>query len=99
MIGSRLSEKASVIDHNYRTNWSHPTRESAYDEVMASVWPLVGRDEELRLINAAVTAADGYGGVVIAGPAGVGKSRLAREAVTHITPGRWMPRWARAPAS
>ncbi|MFC9553856.1 LuxR C-terminal-related transcriptional regulator [Rhodococcus sp. NPDC056960] len=66
---------------------------------MASVWPLVGRDEELRLINAAVTAADDYGGVVIAGPAGVGKSRLAREAVTHISPGRWLPRWARATAS
>ena len=99
MIGSRLSEKASVIDHKYRTEWSHSTRESAYDEFMASVWPLVGRDEELRLINAAVTAADGYGGVVIAGPAGVGKSRLAREAVTHVTPGRWMPRWARATAS
>ncbi|AII10356.1 helix-turn-helix transcriptional regulator [Rhodococcus opacus] len=66
---------------------------------MASVWPLVGRAEELRLINAAVTGADDHGGVVIAGPPGVGKSRLAHEAITHISPGRWVSRWARATAS
>ncbi|PBC35512.1 helix-turn-helix transcriptional regulator [Rhodococcus sp. ACS1] len=66
---------------------------------MASVWPLVGRAEELRLINAAVTGADDYGGVVIAGPPGVGKSRLAHEAITHINPGRWVSRWARATTS
>ncbi|MGW5153123.1 LuxR C-terminal-related transcriptional regulator [Rhodococcus koreensis] len=66
---------------------------------MASVWPLVGRVEELRLINAAVTGADDYAGVVIAGPPGVGKSRLAHEAITHIRPGRWVPRWARATSS
>ncbi|MFD2157192.1 helix-turn-helix transcriptional regulator [Rhodococcus jostii] len=66
---------------------------------MASVWPLVGREEELRLINSAVTGADDYGGVVIAGPPGVGKSRLAHESITHLGHGRWVPRWARATAS
>lgn len=40
-------------------------------------WPLVGRDEEL----AAAEAALGRGGVVPAGPAGVGKTRMAREVV------------------
>ncbi|PBC35514.1 hypothetical protein CJ179_46390 [Rhodococcus sp. ACS1] len=68
-------------------------------EPNASMWPLVGRDEELRLINSALIGADGYGGVVIAGPAGVGKTRLAREALADIRPGRWVSRWARATAS
>ncbi|MGW5153121.1 LuxR C-terminal-related transcriptional regulator [Rhodococcus koreensis] len=62
-------------------------------------WPLVGREEELHLINATITGTGGHGGIVIAGPAGVGKTRLAREAITHIRPGRWIPRWARATAS
>ncbi|MFD9669995.1 LuxR C-terminal-related transcriptional regulator [Rhodococcus sp. NPDC059968] len=66
---------------------------------MASVWPLVGRAEELRLINAAVTGADGYRGIVIAGTAGVGKSHLARRALAEVHPGRWTSRWVRATAS
>ncbi|SEB29504.1 ATP-, maltotriose-and DNA-dependent transcriptional regulator MalT [Rhodococcus koreensis] len=60
---------------------------------------MVGRAEELGLINAAVTGADGYRGVVIAGAAGVGKSRLARRALADVHPGRWESRWARATAS
>ncbi|SEB42013.1 LuxR C-terminal-related transcriptional regulator [Rhodococcus jostii] len=68
-------------------------------EPSASMWPLVGRGEELRLINTALTGADGYGGVVIAGPPGVGKTRLADEALADIRPGRWVSRWARATAS
>ena len=42
-------------------------------------WPLIGRDAELRLIGEALSS-DSAGGVVIAGPAGVGKTRLAGEA-------------------
>ena len=44
---------------------------------------LVGRDEELRRLKAALTAmAAGHGGtVLITGEAGIGKSRLVREAV------------------
>jgi DNA-binding CsgD family transcriptional regulator len=42
-------------------------------------WPLIGRAEELRVITDAITS-PGYGGAAIIGPAGVGKSRLAREA-------------------
>ncbi|PBC35513.1 helix-turn-helix transcriptional regulator [Rhodococcus sp. ACS1] len=60
---------------------------------------MVGREEELSLVNAAVTGADGYRGIVIAGAAGVGKSRLARKAIAQVHPGRWVSRWARATTS
>src|SRR5271154_306552 len=46
---------------------------------LAGVWPLVGRDRELEAI-AAARAAPACHGVVIVAEAGVGKSRLAREA-------------------
>ncbi len=45
---------------------------------------LVGRDEEIRYLQAALTAAEaGRGGTVFfAGEAGIGKSRLVRE-ISH----------------
>ncbi|WP_369070412.1 helix-turn-helix transcriptional regulator [Kineococcus terrestris] len=46
---------------------------------MERSWPLVGRDGELRAVAAAVRP--GAAGVVVAGPAGVGKTRLVREAL------------------
>jgi DNA-binding CsgD family transcriptional regulator len=46
---------------------------------MERPWPLTGRDEELRRVAAAIRP--GAAGVVVAGPAGVGKTRLAREAL------------------
>lgn len=45
---------------------------------MAGQWPLVGRDDELDLIEERLAEAP-YAAVVIAGPAGVGKTRLANE--------------------
>ena len=51
---------------------------------MSLAWPLVGRDAELRAVAAAVR---GSAGVVLAGAAGVGKTRLARAAVPA---GRWV---------
>src|SRR4051812_6929251 len=47
---------------------------------MRLTWPLAGRGEEMRLIEAALSDADASG-VVISGSAGVGKSRIAREAL------------------
>src|SRR3984957_20021861 len=44
-------------------------------------WPLVGRSEEMRAIEAAILASD-VSGVVVYGAAGVGKSRIAREALS-----------------
>lgn len=47
---------------------------------MKDRWPLTGRGEELRLICEAF-ADDEYRGMIVAGEAGVGKTRLARDAV------------------
>ena len=58
-------------------------------------WPLVGRDEELTTIQAAMEDA-GVSGVVLAGAAGVGKTRLAREALTLAQAGGLPTRWAAA---
>lgn len=46
---------------------------------MERPWPLTGRDEQLRRVAAAIRP--GAAGVVVAGPAGVGKTRLARAAL------------------
>lgn len=47
---------------------------------MERSWPLTGRDDELRRIVAAIRPSTA--GIVVAGPAGVGKTRLMHEAVT-----------------
>ena len=44
-------------------------------------WPLTGRSEEMRAIEAAILTSD-VSGIVICGAAGVGKSRIAREALS-----------------
>lgn len=51
---------------------------------MSSTWQLLDRSEERAGIRAALTAADS-GGIVLTGPAGVGKTTLAR-AVTAALP-------------
>lgn len=55
---------------------------------MVDRWPLTGRTEELRVINDAL-ADDVCSGMVIAGPAGVGKTRLARAAVDTAAKSGW----------
>lgn len=62
-------------------------------------WPLTGRAEELRLVEAALSGTGGHGGVVVVGSAGVGKSRLAREALTTAAAKGCVVRWAVATAS
>jgi DNA-binding CsgD family transcriptional regulator len=46
---------------------------------MDATWPLAGRDEELRRLADAMDT--GEAGVVLAGPPGVGKTRLATESI------------------
>ena len=48
---------------------------------MRTPWPLIGRSEEMRAIQAAISATD-VSGIVVYGAAGVGKSRIAREALS-----------------
>jgi DNA-binding CsgD family transcriptional regulator len=45
---------------------------------VTTVWPLVGREEELTRVAGLLRAGDARG-VLLAGPSGVGKSRLAEE--------------------
>jgi DNA-binding CsgD family transcriptional regulator len=56
-------------------------------------WPLTGRSKEQRLIEAAIFDSD-LAGVVVCGAAGVGKSRIAREALSsagsHGCEVRWI---------
>src|SRR5687768_13986515 len=47
-------------------------------------WPFVGRREELAVIRAALGTAASPGAAVLAGVAGVGKSRLAREVLAAM---------------
>ncbi len=57
-------------------------------------WPLVGRDEELAGLAAAIDACEA--GVVLAGPPGVGKTRLATESVALATARGWQHAVVRA---
>jgi DNA-binding NarL/FixJ family response regulator len=66
---------------------------------VAASWPLTGRAEELRLITELTRRRDGPAGVVLAGPAGVGKTRLAREALAVARQRGALIRWAVATAS
>jgi DNA-binding CsgD family transcriptional regulator len=59
---------------------------------MGAAWPLTGRAEELRII-ATVLVDDEPTGVAIAGRAGVGKTRLAREAAAAVSETDWAVRW------
>ncbi|MFC7450419.1 LuxR C-terminal-related transcriptional regulator [Rhodococcus daqingensis] len=66
---------------------------------MKAAWPLTGRGEELRFIDRALRREDGPGGVMLAGAAGVGKTRLAREALAVAARRGAVARWVPATAS
>jgi hypothetical protein len=55
-------------------------------------WPLTGRSKEQRLIEAAVFDSQSSG-IVVCGAAGVGKSRVAREALTSAASRGCETRW------
>jgi DNA-binding CsgD family transcriptional regulator len=56
-------------------------------------WPLTGRSEELGSIAGAISDPD-TSGILISGAAGVGKSRLAREALAAAEANGFETRWA-----
>jgi hypothetical protein len=57
-----------------------PVRAEAATANSPSAWSLVGRQEELALCESCL-AGDRWGGVVVAGAPGVGKTRLVSEAL------------------
>ena len=60
---------------------------------MVANWPLIGRREELSVIER--TLGDGhYRGLLLAGAPGVGKTRLAREALAAAEAAGCQARWA-----
>jgi hypothetical protein len=61
-------------------------------------WPLIGRSEETGAIEAAILASDASG-IVVCGAAGVGKSRLAREALSAAESQGCECRWAAGTSS
>lgn len=54
-----------------------------YASFVTPEWQLTGRAEELRFIDTATRRTDGPRGIVLAGAAEVGKTRLAREALVR----------------
>lgn len=62
-------------------------------------WPLTGRAEELSLIGELIRRRRGPVGVVVTGAAGVGKTRLAREALAAAERRGALIRWVVATAS
>jgi DNA-binding CsgD family transcriptional regulator len=54
---------------------------------------LIGRSEEMRTIVAAISD-PGVAGILVSGPAGVGKSRIVREALSSAASHGFEPRWA-----
>ncbi|HEY2724945.1 MAG TPA: LuxR C-terminal-related transcriptional regulator [Pseudonocardiaceae bacterium] len=65
----------------------------AHSLMTSEPWKFLGRDSELRFIADHVTAAEPRS-VVVAGPAGVGKTRLAREALAVAQRSGRPIRWA-----
>lgn len=72
---------------------AHPAAEVR----LGSVWPFVGREEELAAI--ADVRADGGCGVVVRAHAGIGKSRLGREALASAQQAGAMTEWVQATRS
>lgn len=67
---------------------------------MIRQWPLVGRSEELAVIAESTRAtADRARGIVLSGAAGVGKTRVAREAVAACGPRKARRHWVIGTAS
>lgn len=56
-------------------------------------WPLIGRTGELKSIEAAISAS-GVSGVLVCGAEGVGKSRIARDALSALASRGYETRWA-----
>lgn len=75
------------------------TRWATYHLGVPRGWPLTGRAEDLSRINDLTRRRDGSAGVVLAGAAGVGKTRLATEVLAAAQQRGTLIRWVVATAS
>lgn len=71
----------------------------SYHLGVSQEWPLTGRAEELSRISELTRRRDEPAGPVLAGPPGVGKTRLARETLVAAKQRGVLTRWAVATAS
>lgn len=72
--------------------------ERSYAVYVRLTWPLTGRSEELGIIESAISDPD-PSGIVVCGSAGVGKSRIAREALAIAASCGCEVRWSVATSS
>ena len=89
---------------SHRREYSRTCSPGALDECPASLylvfypvrmrltWPLTGRADEARLIEAAVADSD-VSGIAICGAAGVGKSRITRDVLGSVATEGFDVRW------
>nr|WP_041312725.1 LuxR family transcriptional regulator [Mycobacterium sp. JS623] len=61
-------------------------------------WPLIGRTEEMGAVEAAISSST-VSGILVCGSAGVGKSRIAREALSAAASEGYETRWTVGTAS
>lgn len=66
---------------------------------MQRSWPLIGRDEELAAVWAGLQRRDGHRGIVLGGRVGVGKTRLAQEALARAATNGRLTHWLVATGS
>ncbi|CAM3703334.1 LuxR family transcriptional regulator [Kibdelosporangium persicum] len=74
-------------------------RDDSPSSAATGVWSLAGRSEELERIAASARGRAGPAGAVLIGPAGVGKTRVAREALRAAEQRGALVRWVAGTAS
>lgn len=79
----------SAQDVIRETQWPEPLHGPLQLEFRVVEWPLTGRTEEMRVVADALGGGAHCAGVVIVGRAGVGKTRLSREAVAATAGPGW----------
>ncbi|WP_253861565.1 AAA family ATPase [Mycobacterium asiaticum] len=62
------------------------------------MWPLIGRAQEMAVVEGAIAEPE-TPGIIVCGAPGVGKSRIVREALSTAARGGCVTRWAVASAS
>lgn len=102
-LEAAILAQSPELDYYRPEAWSGepPSLNAASNHVVSQVpisAPLVGRENELRRIMAALSQAQtGHGGVVlISGEAGIGKTRLAEEVATDAEGNDHLVVWGRA---